>query len=226
MAKQRGGKRRMDVADLVELVGALANIRNGNGYGHPQSPLAGIDPTINVKDRIDQAVVSLRDISDLRAAHEEMTRVLDTRWQERFDAERRRADEARQLQESGRIDAKIADIVQAAVLNNERLTNAATVLANTVTTTAETARKTVEAAAVQQSELVGQVRDTVTALQGVVTTFIATGGGERTAKGEQVVQERWNERQRSQRVEWQVGLYVAAGIAIAGFALKSLGILH
>lgn len=213
MRKTRGGKaRQLDVADLVELVGALSNIRNG-GNGHTESKP---DPTVNVKEQLLAATGRIDDMAELREKYEEKLRGQDKDWQVRFDNERRRAEEAARLQEAGRIDSKIGDIVQAAVLNNERLTNAATILATTVATTADTAQKAVVAAAQQQSELVGQVRDTVTVLQGVVTTFIATGGGERTAKSEQLADTRWTQRQASQRSEWFTGLLIGGGIAGAG----------
>lgn len=224
MAKNRRKRRKqsarsLDVEELVDLVGALNGMRNG-GHSVP-----ALDPTINVKDQLGAAISGLRTEAELTSKYEEKIRDLDRKAQERLDAERQRADKARQDAEAGRLDSRITDVVRSADLSTERLTNAATILANTVATTADTAQKALVAAADVQREMVGQVRDTVTALQGVVTTFIATGGGERSAKTEQMTETRWTERQRSQRQEWLTGLWVGVAIFAAGLLAKALHII-
>lgn len=222
MAKGKRGRQSPEryVEGMVELIAALSNIRNG-GNGHAQP-----DPTINVKEQLSAATGRIDDLADLREKYDDRIRKIDQGWQERFDAERERANKSAREAEASRIDNKLSDVVRSADLSTERLTNAATILANTVATTADTAQKALVAAAQQQSELVGQVRDTVAALQSTVTSFIATGGGERLAKAEAGDATRWQERQRSQRAEWQIGLFITAGIAVGGVILKALGIIH
>jgi hypothetical protein len=169
VAKKRSNGRSLDVADLVELVGALSNIRIG-GNGHAEK----LDPSVNVKE-----------LGELRAAHAKEIRDLDASWQKRLDDERKDASVARQSAEASRIDARLGDIVSTAALATTQLTNTATTLAKTVSDTAETARKTVEAAAQQQSELVGQVRDAVSTLRTDLTALVVGGGAERTTRQEQ-----------------------------------------
>jgi hypothetical protein len=189
LAKRRGGKQSPEryVEGMVELIGALSNIRNG-GNGHADKP----DPSVNVKELV-----------ELRASYEEKIRNLDSKWQERFDGERRRADEARIGQEAGRVDAKFADIVQSALLVQQTTANAAAALATTMGTTAETLRKSQETTDIA----------TRAAIRAVETNQ-ATGGGEKAAKIEQKGQTNINWNQAAQ---WAaVGLLAVAELHARG----------
>jgi hypothetical protein len=212
MAKgKRGGKQSPQryVADLVELVGALANMpRNGgNGTGHVSPPV--MDPSVNVKELV-----------ELRADYEEKIRTLDANWQQRFDRAREATYAAQQEREASRIDAKLVDITRTAETTAERLSNAAITLANTVATTADAAQKAVQAAAATQSELVGQVRDTVSTLQTAVTSIIAAGGGRQA----QVVEQTGAIRFASERMVGWVTILVGiiAAAATIAFTVHSI----
>jgi hypothetical protein len=215
---------RRDVAEVIELMGALANMpRNGgNGTGH-STPLT--DPSTNVNERIDEVAASLRREAELTSKYEEKIRNNDKSWQRDLDAQKDRATESARGQEAFRIDSKIQDIVAQQTVATQELRNTATTLAKTVSDTAETARKTVEVAAQQQATLIGQVRDSVTEVRNLVTNFIAAGGATKEASTENMTEKRWNQRQASQRNEWQNGVWVTLGIFVAGILLKAFHVI-
>lgn len=215
---------RRDVAEVIELMGALANMpRNGgNGTGH-STPLT--DPSINTNAKVDEVAASLRREAELTSRYEEKIRNNDKAWQRDLDAQKDRASEAARGQEAFRIDNKIQDIVSNQNIATQELKNTATTLANTVSDTAETQRKTVEVAAGQQAQLIGQVRDSVTEVRNLVTNFISAGGAAKEASAENMTEKRWNQRQASQRSEWQTGVWVTLGIFVAGILLKAFHVI-
>jgi hypothetical protein len=217
--RRRGGKQSPQryVADLVELVGALANMpRNGGpGVGNNGLPM---DPTVNVKEQLSAAVAGVDKVSVLRAEYEEKLRNQDKDWQQRFENERGRADENARKAEAGRIDNKLTDIQRNAEIATDRLSTAAATLATTVATTADAAQKAVQAAAQQQSELLAQVRDTVTLLQTSVTSIIAAGGARVSAQDTERTESRQDIRNRTQNNQWLIGL-------VGGLAVAAIGVL-
>jgi hypothetical protein len=168
MAKKRDkqSSRRYDVADLVDLVGALQNIRNGNGAPHAA---VLTDPSVNVKGEM-----------ELRATYEKEIRDKNEEWQRRFDSERQRANDAKAEKESGRVDSRFAE------LSTQALT-----LVNTVATTAKAASDAVAAAALQQTEAMNQMREIVGTLGTTVTSLVAAGGGERSQRNENRQVNQW-----------------------------------
>lgn len=213
--KGRQSSRRYDVADLVELVGALSSIRDGgNGRVMADKP----DPTVNVKEQLSAALEGVDKVSTLRAEYEEKIRATDKEWQTKLDSERQRADTMSKAAEAGRIDNKLTDIQRSAEVATDRLSTAAATLATTVATTADAAQKAVQAAAQQQSELLAQVRDTVTLLQTSVTSIIAAGGARVSAESTERTESRQDVRNRTQNNQWLIGL-------VGGLAVTAIGVL-
>jgi orotidine-5'-phosphate decarboxylase len=169
VAKRRSGKsasRREEVEDLVELVAALSNIRNG-GNGHKE-PL--MDPSVNVKELV-----------ELRADYEKEIRNLNDKWQERFDLERQRTAAAERIAEAGRVDAKFSDIGQSALLAQAATEARAATLATTLATATETLRKSQETTDLATRAAIRAVEQNQ-----------ATGGGEKLAKADQRTQSNFN----------------------------------
>ena len=99
--KAKQSTRRYDVADLVELVGALQNIRNGNGHGI-------VDPTVNVKSDI---AASKERLDDLRVNDRMWRDRLDSqteKWRDKLDAVESRANSTALVAEARRLDALLA----------------------------------------------------------------------------------------------------------------------
>lgn len=185
--KQRAG-RELDVQDLVELVGALNGIRSG-GNGHTLTA-ALTDPSANVEKRV-----------DLQAAFDKMIRENNEKWQERFDTERQRANDAKADKESGRVDSRFAE------LSTQALT-----LVNTVATTAKAASDAVAAAALQQTESLNQIREIVSALGQTVTGIVAAGGARQSTNSEA--------RQVTQFDQSRVIQWVAVVVSVAILAVS------
>lgn len=188
MAKKRRGKgtgRQLDVADLVELVQAMSSIRNG----HATTTTALTDPSANVEKRV-----------DLQAAHDKELRKITERWQQRFDTERQRANDAKADKESLRVDARFGE------LQTQALT-----LVNTVATTAKAASDAVAAAALQQTEAMNQMREIVTTLGTTVTSIVSAGGARQATTVEAVATSRYG----SERLIQWVGAIVGMGVLAA-----------
>jgi hypothetical protein len=199
---------RYDLAEIVDLVGVLGSLGNG---------APPMDPTLNVKEQLGAAIAGLVEVSALRAQYEDKLRLEDKQWQVRFDAERSRADQFAKQAESGRIDNKLTDIQRSAEVATDRLSTAAATLATTVATTADAAQKAVQAAAQQQSELLAQVRDTVTLLQTSVTSIIAAGGARISQQDTERVENRQDARGRTENNQWMIALAVGLAISAIGF---------
>jgi hypothetical protein len=189
----------------------------------PRAPIVPLapykDPTENVTDQLAAAVKRIDDMAALEREHQNSVRKIDELHRLELSEVKRELRESEKQSglfareaESGRVNAKLADIVTTATLNNQQLANTAQALAATVATTAEAQRKTVEAAAAQQTELVGQLRDTVTTLAQTVAAIQAGGVGASAQRQE--TREVTSSSTRTN--QWLIGLLVGAAVALAG----------
>jgi hypothetical protein len=189
LARKRRGKQSPEryVEGMVELIGALANMpRNGgNGNGHTTTA-ALTDPSANVEKRV-----------DLQADFDKQLRESNEKWQERFDTERQRANDAKADKESGRVDSRFAE------LSTQALT-----LVNTVATTAKAASDAVAAAALQQTEALNQIREIVGTLGTTVTSLVAAGGARQATSQENTQANRFDQ---NRVIQW-IGIVISIGI--------------
>jgi hypothetical protein len=178
MAKKRGGKQSPEryVAGMVELIGALSNIRNG-GNGHVV-PLT--DPSINVDRQLGQAVQRLDDVSALQFRYTTDMANLRARHQaEMSTKETERLDAIRQVDTGA--------VAQAAQVQAAQ----ATTLAATQATIADTLRGQVSAAATATATALA------TALAPIITSIESLRQaqyqqqGERTQRSEGTATYRW-----------------------------------
>lgn len=186
--ERRGGAVQLDVENVIKLVGALNGIRNG-GNGHAST---APDPSLNVRSEM-----------ELRSAYEKEIRDKDAHWQQRFDSERQRANDAKADKESGRVDSRF-----------EQLQTQALALVQTVAAAAKANQESVSAAAQQQTEAMSQMRDIITQLGTTVTSLVAAGGSERLTRGELGQESRWTLRNRTQNSQWIIATAIFAGIAV------------
>jgi hypothetical protein len=188
MPKSRKQTRRSyDVDDLVQLAGVMKSFGSG-GNGHASTG----DPSTNVRSEM-----------ELRSSYEKEIRDKDAHWQQRFDSERQRANDAKADKEAGRVDSKF-----------EQLQTQALALVQTVAAAAKANQESVSAAAQQQTEAMNQMRDIMTQLGTTVTSLVAAGGSERLTRGEIGAETRYTTRSRIQNSQWIIATAIFAGIAI------------
>lgn len=71
-----------------------------------------------------------------------------------------------------------------------------------------------------------QIEEKFRALLKPVSDWVQAQQGGGVVRSESLQENRWNERQRSQRAEWRTGIWVTVGLVVGGYVLKALGIIH
>jgi len=151
--------------EVREILNRLALIQSAMMAEKPEKiPL--IDPTANVLKLVEQEVIRLNDLADLRATYQGKLAAAESRRVDEQAALREEYAEKLRDGESKRIDAIRAVDVQAAAAERERSNQTAALLANQVTNSADVLRALVTSTADQnQKNVVQPLADRISALE-------------------------------------------------------------